>query len=98
MKTVYIDNDFKVYTQDDGNRRAVTTDLFDGKCSAWIQGHRLVPAGETWVREDGEIFQGTMCTPWRPFHLLDAAQRDYERLLILDMQQALSTMGVTPDE
>ena len=55
------------------------TNAFDGKCPAYIQGYRYVPAGQTWVREDGAVFVGEMVAPWQPWETLDAAQREYER-------------------
>lgn len=94
MKTVYIDSDFKVHTENDGTRRAVETDLFDGKCQEWIEGHRLVPVGETWVREDNTEFRGTMCTAWKPYSELESAQREYERQLLAEYAEALRTVGV----
>ena len=92
MKTVYIDSDFKVHTKNDGTRRAVITDVFDNKCQEWIEGHRLVPAGETWIREDGEIFQGSMCTAWKPYAELDAAQRKFERQMLAEYQAEITEL------
>ena len=77
--TIYIDDDFKCYTSDDGTMAAVETDAFDGKCSAYIEGYRFVPAGATWTRPDGVVFSGEMVAPWKPWQELDAAQRAYER-------------------
>lgn len=69
---------------------AVTTDVFDGKCDAYIEGYRFVPAGETWTREDGEVFEGCMVAPWVDWATLDAAQREYEREQYEDMRAALA--------
>lgn len=93
--TIYIDNDFKCHVIDDGTMTAVDTDAFDGKCAEYIEGYRLVPAGETWMREDGETFTGEMVSPWVDCAALDAAQREYEREQFADMQAALSVLGVT---
>lgn len=76
---LYIDTDYKCYTAPAEGRRAVETTAFDGKCAAYIEGYRFVPAGETWVREDGAEFTGEMVAPWKPWEELDAAQREYER-------------------
>lgn len=76
---LYIDTDYKCHTAPAEGRRAVETTAFDGKCSAYIEGYRFVPAGETWVREDGAEFTGEMIAPWKPWETLDAAQREYER-------------------
>lgn len=96
---IYIDSDCKCHIVNDGTMRAVEDEFFDGKCDDFVEGHRLKPAGETWVREDGEVFTGgKMITPWKPYSELDSAQREYERALILDMQNALNKLGVTLDE
>ena len=77
--TIYIDNDFKCHVTNDGTMTAIETDAFSGKCVAYIEGYRFVPAGQTWTREDGEVFSGVMVSPWKPWNELDAAQREYER-------------------
>ena len=92
--TIYIDKDFKCYTAEADDLRAVETDAFAGKCPEYIEGYRFVPAGETWTRADGVEFQGEMIAPWKPFSELDAAQRAYEQQLLADYAAALTTMGV----
>lgn len=87
MKTIYIDSDFKCHDSNDGTMTAVETDFFDGKCTAFIEGYRFVPAGETWTREDGTTFTGEMVAPWKPYNELDAAQREYERQLLKELQE-----------
>lgn len=98
MKTIYIDADFKCHLTDDGTMTAVETEVFDGKCNTYIEGYRFVPEGESWTRSDGAVFTGVMVAPWKPYAELDNAQREYERALILDMQNALNKLGVTLDE
>ena len=97
--TIYIDDDFKCYTSDDGTMTAVETDAFDGKCPAYIEGYRFVPAGKTWTRPDGVVFAGEMIAPWKDWRELDAAQREYEREQLAAYEQALSeieaALGVT---
>lgn len=95
MKTIYIDSDFKCHASDDGIMTAVETDFFDGKCPEFIEGYRYVPAGETWTREDGAVFEGEMIAPWKPWHELNAAQREYEMALLEEYAEALKTVGVT---
>ena len=75
---IYIDNDFKCHTTAAENRREIETDVFEGKCSAYIKGYRFVPAGETWVRNDGEVFKGETLSPWRDLTLLEEFQAQYE--------------------
>lgn len=60
MKTIYLDSDFKCHIAGDSNMTSVETDVFDGKCDAFIEGYRFVPAGATWTRQDGTIFTGEM--------------------------------------
>lgn len=90
MKTIYLDPDYKCHLTDDGTMTAVETDFFDGKCDAYIEGYRFVPAGESWTREDGTVFRGEMAAPWRPWQELDEAQREYERELLRQYEQALA--------
>ena len=97
--TIYIDSDCRCHTSPGDGLVTVETDAFDGKCSRVIEGYRFVPAGETWVREDGTAFSGEMIAPWKPWEELDAAQRDYERELLVQYEHALSeieeALGVT---
>lgn len=79
MKTIYIGSEFKCYVTSDEGRAQVETDAFDGKCDAYIEGYRFIPAGQTWIRSDGVVFTGEMLAPWKPWAELDAAQREYER-------------------
>ena len=100
MKTIYIDNKFKCHTSNpDGAYTAVETVFFDGKCAAYIEGYRFVPAGETWRREDGEVFEGEMVAPWRPYEILAEFQAIYEeeQAKQADMAAALDAIytGVT---
>ena len=88
--TIYIDNDYKCHVADDGTMTAVETNAFDGKCAEYIEGYRLVPAGETWTRDDGALFSGEMIAPWKPWNELDAAQRECERQQIAQYESALS--------
>ena len=78
--TIYIDNDYKCHISNpDGTLTAVETDVFDGKCPAYIEGYRYIPDDETWTRPDGVTFAGEMIAPRRDWRELDAAQREYER-------------------
>lgn len=79
MKTIYLDSDFRCHLTDDGTMTAIETDFFDGKCDAYIEGYRFVPAGSIWEREDGEIFAGEMVAPVEDWQELDAVQAKYER-------------------
>ena len=90
MKIIYIDSDFKCHVTNDGTMTAVETDYFDGKCDAYIEGYRFVPAGESWTRSDGEVFNGEMVTPWTNYDELDGVQREYEKQLLVEFESALT--------
>lgn len=94
---IYIDSDFKCHVANDGTMAAVETEFFDGKCEEYIEGYRFVPSGESWTREDGEVFTGEMIAPWKDWHDLDEAQRGYERQQMEDMKEALNVLGVSVD-
>ena len=76
--TIYIDRDFKCYTEPAAGRTAVETDAFDGKCQQYIEGYRFVPSGQSWTREDGQVFHGEMVAPWRDYAILAEFQALYE--------------------
>ena len=89
--TVYIDSEYQCHvTNPDGVFREVETGFFDGKCDAYIEGYRFVPAGAVWTRSDGAVFHGEMIAPWKPWPELDAAQREYERQMLAEYEAALS--------
>jgi hypothetical protein len=88
MKPIYIDNEFKCHTTNpDGTfREVVLSDsaktFFADKCTAFIEGYRLKPDDEIWVREDGHVFSGgEMISPWKNYDLLEAAQVQYELMM-----------------
>jgi hypothetical protein len=91
---VYIDNDCKCYTAAVEGLREFDVPLFDGKCATFIEGYRFIPQGESWTREDGEVFVGEMVAPWKDYAELDAAQREYEREQLRDALNALNELGV----
>ena len=99
--TIYIDSDYKCYVSAAEGRRAIETDAFNGKCAEWIESFRFVPAGETWVREDGAVFTN-MVAPWKDLSNAYAAQAAYVEQQLstaqaqaADMQAALNVLGVT---
>lgn len=83
MRTIYINSEFRCHVADDGTMTAVETDFFDDKCDAFVEGYLFVPIGETWTREDGEVFEGEMISPWKDSNGLEAAQtlHEYESAL-----------------
>ncbi len=77
---IYIDPDFKCYTSPAEGLTEIETDVFDGKCAAFIEGYRLVPEGEVWTRSDGVEFPGEMVAPWKDYNVLVAYQEQYEAM------------------
>ncbi len=96
--TIYIDDDYKCYVFAADGRRAIETELFNGKCPEWIESFRFVPAGETWTREDGEVFTGMMA-PWKDLGEAYAAQTAYGAAQNAQYEAALTeieaALGVT---
>ena len=88
--TIYIDNDYKCFVSTADGRRAVETNFFDGKCPEWIESYRFVPEGETWTREDGEVFKGEMVTPWKDLSEAYMAQTAYLERQNAQYEAALS--------
>lgn len=102
--TIYIDNDFKCYTSPGEGTGEVETEAFDGKCTRYIEGYRYVPAGETWTRSDGQVFEGEMIAPAEDSRILEAYQAQYEEMLAemealkadnTDMKAVMDELGVT---
>lgn len=95
--TIYIDADCKCHTAPGESLNAVETDAFDGQCRQYIEGYRFVPAGQSWEREDGQVFEGEMVAPWRDYALLAEFQAIYEeeQAKQADMAAALEILGVS---
>lgn len=95
--TIYIDKDYKCHISPGEGLTAVETNAFDGKCRQFIEGYRFVPSGETWIREDGQVFIGEMVAPWRPYEILTEFQAIYEeeQAKQADMAAALDVLGVS---
>lgn len=88
---IYIDSEYRCHTTNtDDTFREVETDVFDGKCDAFIEGYRYIPAGESWIRSDGKVFRGEMTAPWKDYHVLDGMQRAYELGMLAEYEAALS--------
>ena len=96
---IYIDSKFKCHTSPGDGLTAVETDAFEGKCRQFIEGYRFVPAGQSWEREDGQVFEGEMVAPWLDYEILAEMQSLYEEMLAeqKDMQAALNELGLAVD-
>lgn len=97
--TIYIDSNYKCYTSAADGRRAIETNDFNGKCPEWIESYRFVPEGETWMREDGEVFTN-MVAPWKDLSEAYVAQAAYATAQNAQYEAALTeieaALGVTP--
>lgn len=89
---IYIDSEYKCHVTDDGTLTAVEVPFFDGKCDAFIEGYRFVPAGESWTNEDGETFEGEMRTTWKDSRELETIQREYEKQLLAEYEAELEQL------
>ena len=95
---IFLDSDFRCHTAAGAGLTPVETTAFDGKCSAYIEGYRYVPAGQSWTRADGVIFTGEMIAPAEDSRILEAAQAAYEEAQAenADALAALEVLGVSP--
>ena len=90
MKRIYLNKDFQCFTSENGETvQFVETSAFDGKCKAYIEGFRFVPAGQHWIREDGKRFDGEMVSPFKDYIYLETVQSLYEEMA----PQAEATMA-----
>lgn len=87
--TIYIDADFKCHAAGGEGLTPAETEFFHGKCEAFLEGFRFVPAGHIWVRPDGMAFHGEMIAPWKPWGELEKAQREYEYQLLEEQNAGL---------
>lgn len=80
MTKIYIDSNFLCHASAGDGLREVETDFFGGKCAAFIEGYRFIPAGESWTREDGVVFTGEMAAPVRDYAGLEEIQSAVNRV------------------
>lgn len=92
--TIYLDTDYLCHTTDDGTRRPIETDAFEGKCNYYIEGYRYIPDGETWTRPDGTIFHGQMISPVEDYAALEKAQAQHE----LDEARRWGSLGIPQEQ
>ena len=95
MKTIYLNREFQCsVTEKTDTVQSIETDVFDGKCNAFVEGYRLVPQGHQWTREDGVVFEGEMIAPFKDSTQLEMVQSLYEQLAveITDTQLAVAEL------
>lgn len=78
MRTVYLDSGFICHLHPVENSTVYETDFFDDKCDAFIEGYRIIPEGQSWVRNDGVSFSGPMISPAVSYKSLALKQEQYE--------------------
>lgn len=98
---IYIDADYRAYTEPEDGRAAVETSAFDSMPAPVIECHRYIPEGKTWISQDGLEIHGEFIQMCVSKQELDAAQREYERQQLADMaaeladaRAALAVLGV----
>ena len=95
MKTIYLNREFQCsVTEKTDTVQSIETDVFDGKCNAFVEGYRFVPQGQQWTREDGVVFEGEMIAPFKDSTQLEMVQSLYEQLAveITDTQLAVAEL------
>lgn len=90
--TVYIDSEYKVHLESAEGYVEVSSVFFDHLCPELAEAYRFVPANESWIRSDSEVFSGEMIAPYKDIRQYDAIQRTYERNLITQYEAALSAI------
>lgn len=80
--TIYIDSDYKCHVNDDGTRRAVETDFFDGRCAEFVEGYKY---------DDSKGYVSIY--PWEKYSGLAAIQSAVDRT----QAQADEEIGVLLD-
>lgn len=82
MKTIYLNKDFQCsVTEKADTVQSIETDVFDGKCNAYVEGYRFIPEGQQWTREDGVVFEGEMIAPFKDYTYLEIVQVMYEEIM-----------------
>ena len=89
---IYLDESFRCHLSPGEGLTEAETDLFEGKAPEAVAGYRFIPAGKSWVREDGRVFRGEMAAPWKPWAELDSIQRAYERARNEELTAAMAEM------
>ena len=84
---IFLDEEYRCSLDPSHGTVSVETDFFDGKCDAYIEGYRFIPAGKAWTRSDGAVFHGEMVAPWKPWRELDDAQRAYEQEQLTSLRE-----------
>lgn len=77
---VYIDKEYKCYTEEKDGLTQIEVPFFDNKCKEFIEVYRYVPENETWTRGDGYKFIGEMMAPHTDPTFAFAIQEAYDKI------------------
>ena len=91
---IYLDGEYRCHALPADGLREAESALFEGKCAGFVEGYRLVPAGESWTRADGTVFHGEMIAPAEDSRTLERIQTQHEA----DEQDHLSELGSLIEE
>lgn len=99
---IYVDENFHCHSEAAEGRTEVECGFFDGR-EVLIPLYRFVPDGETWTREDGQVFVGEMAAPIDAETCGEVAANMWSEKNALeiqnaDMQAALDLLGVAGTE
>lgn len=75
---IFIDKEFRCHVENSIGRTPVDVPMFDGKCAAYIEGYKYIPAGETYTTEDGNVYIGEAMFPFKSYNALELAQEQSE--------------------
>ena len=79
MKQFYVDGNYRCHANYEEGMTLVEDEFFDGKCDAFIEGY-CYDTSKGYV----QIY------PWKPYKVLDAAQKKYKKQLLADFESALT--------
>ncbi len=78
-ETIYVDSLYHCHRIDDGTMTAVETEVFVGKCDAYVEGY-CYDTSKGYV----QVY------PWKPYSELEVAQIEYELQMLADYESALA--------
>lgn len=81
MKNIYIDSEFRCYTENPtGEYREFDVPFFHGKCKAFIEGYMYIPYDESMIDKNGVIYHGEMIAPIKNYDIIGTTQTLFEEL------------------
>ena len=93
MMTIYLDKDFHCYITENSNTiQSIETDIFNGKCAAYIEGYQYIPEGQSWTRNDGMVFTGEMISPIKNYSIIESVQKLYDEVDINEKENRIASL------